>query len=245
MTPTLLLAALLSLQTPSTTVPTSDGPVLVLALDLEGVNIEPETAKAIDRFVFAALSEVEGIEATSQQDIRTLSTLEAERQAVDCSASSCLAELAGAMGARAIVFGNVTRLGSTTSITLSLFDSQTGKMQRQNIEAHDLGEVAGALRPAVRALVVSAGLGSEAAHRGDPPSPFFVTGLVGVGVGGAVLLGGVGTTVFSEVMLDNADQPGREKESWQLYGRLGLGAAAVGAVVVGIGAVMLLLPESP
>lgn len=40
-----------------------------------------------------------------------------------CGDSSCLAEIAGAMGAEFVVFGDVGKLGETFVINLNLFDN--------------------------------------------------------------------------------------------------------------------------
>lgn len=237
-----LLAAPLLLALAAAPAPTAAVPVL--ALDLEAVNVPPDTARAVNRLVVAALGELKGLHVTSQDDLRTLANLDAAKQAMDCSAESCLAEMAGALGARAVVFGSVTGLGATTSITLSLFDSSKGAIQRRAIEARSLDEVPPALRPALRALFEDAGLiAPEVAPQG--PSVLFLSGVGAAAIGGLALLGGATTTVVAEAQLQDATKPGPEKEPLQQVGQVGLVVAAAGAVVAAVGVALLLVPEEP
>lgn len=216
----------------------------MLALDLESVNSDPETTKAVSRLVVSALGEIPDVQATSQDDLRTLANLDAARQAMDCSATSCLAELAGALGARAVLFGSVTGLGGTTSIALSLYDSKSARISRRTVDAGDLGSVPTALRPAVRELLVDAGLLAIAAEP-PGPSPLFLGGVGAAATGGALLVGGAVTTAVCELQLQDAKMPGAEKEPLQQVGLVGLGVAAAGALLGSVGIVLLMLPEGP
>lgn len=236
----LLVAPLLLALSADAPVPTA--PLPVLALDLEAVNVAPDTARAVNRLVVAALGELPGLHVTSQEDMRTLANLDAAKQAIDCSAQSCLAEVAGALGARAVVFGSVTGLGSTTSITLSLFDSQTGLIQRRAIETRQLDEVPAALRPALRALFVEAGLIKVEL---PPPAPslWVYAGIGTAAVGALALVGGAVTTTVCELQLRSPTMAGAEKEPLQQAGQVGLVVAAVGALAGAAGTAMLILPE--
>lgn len=217
--------------------------LLVLALDLEAVNVEPDTARAIDRLLVASLGDLPGLQVTSQADLRKLADLDAAKQAVDCAAASCLAEMAGALGARAVVFGSVTGLGSTTSIAISLYDSKNGVIQRSTIEAKSLDDIPAALRPTLRDLFVDAGLIAPPAEAAAP-SAARLAGAGSATAGALALVGGAVTTTICELQLQNAAMPGPEKEPLQQIGRAALVVAGIGAVVGAVGAVMLLLPEA-
>lgn len=56
---------------------------------------------------------------------------EADRQGMGCTDSGCLAELAGAMGARFLVTGDITALGSTLLWSVSLVDQGSGDVVRR------------------------------------------------------------------------------------------------------------------
>jgi hypothetical protein len=64
-------------------------------------------------------------------DVRRMVELEAQKQSIGCSADSCLAEVAGAMGARFVVYGDVGRLGNSLNLTVGVFDAQLGRMARR------------------------------------------------------------------------------------------------------------------
>ncbi len=215
--------------------------VAVLALDLEAVNVEAETTRAVSRLVAAALGELEGLHVTSQDDLRTLANLDAAKQAMDCDATSCLAELAGALGARAVVFGSVTGLGSTTTLALSLFDSKSGLIERRTVETKSVDELPGALRPALRELFIDAGLLAPPAATSW--SPLIVAGAGTATLGALALVGGGVTSGVCEALLQDAAKPGVEKEPLQAAGRAGLIVAGAGAALGVVGAILLLLPE--
>ena len=68
--------------------------------------------------------------------------LEAEKQSIGCNDdSNCLAELAGALGADLVVYGELGKLGNQYMLQQSLFDTKAGKaitrisVQSESIEA--------------------------------------------------------------------------------------------------------------
>lgn len=63
----------------------------------------------------------------TRDDVKNAIAAEADRQSLGCAESSCLAELAGAMGARIVVYGSVGRLGDEMLMTLNLFDSDAAR----------------------------------------------------------------------------------------------------------------------
>ena len=99
----------------------------VLFLDLTAALVKPEEAKILTDMVSAELGQYDEYEAITSTDLRQMAALEAEKQSVGCSDSSCLAELAGAMGARYVIFGSVGKLGEKFILTLNLFDSVEAK----------------------------------------------------------------------------------------------------------------------
>jgi hypothetical protein len=99
----------------------------------------------------------------SSTDVRRIIELEGQKQALGCSADSCLAEVAGALGARFAIYGNVGRLGSTLNMTVSCFDAQAGRMaRRMTFRGASADALASDLEARVHELVESA-----AAARGD------------------------------------------------------------------------------
>jgi len=202
-----LLAALCvsQLAAPAPTAPAADadGRVRLLVLDLaaEG-GVDPSLVRTVAALVSADLATYRDLNVIDGADVKTMMELEGERQQVGCGDSSCLAELAGALGARLVVFGSVGVLGSKTVLHLNLFDSQTGQsVGRQFVEVDNPGELSRVLPRRLWLLLErfyrEAGLVLPPAPPEAPPAvapapergplPFILLGGGAVGViGGAV-----------------------------------------------------------
>jgi hypothetical protein len=96
----------------------------VLVLEPSASESDAETARAIASLLAVELSKIDRFDVLSNADVKRIIELEGEKQAMGCSTTSCLAELAGAMGANIVVFGELTRLGEVRSLTLNLFNSE-------------------------------------------------------------------------------------------------------------------------
>src|SRR5207248_3217749 len=64
-------------------------------------------------------------DVVSSKDFQTLLGMERQKAALGCGAdsSSCLSELAGALGARFVLSGSLARLGDTYQLSLQTLDS--------------------------------------------------------------------------------------------------------------------------
>ncbi|HEY4220937.1 MAG TPA: hypothetical protein VGO62_06330, partial [Myxococcota bacterium] len=110
----------------------------VLVLDLDAADVGKAEAKLIDELVTQSMARFDKYAVVSSADVRQLASFAANQTEAGCDSSSCLAEIAGAMGARYVVFGNIGKLGDLTIITLSLFDTASASANaRQRIESRD------------------------------------------------------------------------------------------------------------
>lgn len=136
-------------------VETVDERLKVIVLQLKSATLPAEQAGMITGLLTVVLSEFEAFEVVSDADVRQLVELEGEKQALGCEAdASCLAEIAGAMGARLVVFGEAGKLGSRYLVNLNLYDSQDAKsVGRAAITAPDLDAVVEGMPSAVESLV--------------------------------------------------------------------------------------------
>ena len=126
----------------------------VLFLDLTCTGVKPEVVETISDLVGAYLGEHKKYDVITGQDLRQMAQLEVEKQKSGCMDNSCLSELAGAMGARYVVFGKVGKLAERTIITLNLFDSKEAKaVDRAVVSAPDIGSVPDLLPAAVAKLM--------------------------------------------------------------------------------------------
>lgn len=104
----------------------------LLVFSFAGEGVEPRVVRSVERAVVQAADDA-GYEALSNQDIAAVLDVEAAKQAAGCEgASSCMAEVAGGMGASLVVTGTVVGLDAThfeLSLTL-LGDSATRVVAR-------------------------------------------------------------------------------------------------------------------
>ena len=99
-------------------------PARMLLLDLKATLIEEEVATVVTNLVSSELNRFKSLSLVTNADVKQMLALEAEKQTLGCADdSSCLAEIAGAMGARFVVYGDVAKLGSNIIITINVFDS--------------------------------------------------------------------------------------------------------------------------
>jgi hypothetical protein len=212
-------------------------PVRVLVLDLEPSGVTPDVAKSIDALVLQGAT-VDGVEVLAERDIRQLAELEAQKAEMGCDTSSCLAELAGALGAELVLFGSVGKLGGTTTVSLSLFDSKTTQIRRDSVNVEKLGALPREVPPRVRALV-EAGLGRAEVRSG--PNLLFWGGVGAIGLGGVGLVVGSTVIVLSELTIDDPSELGTRKADAQRNGLIGIGVFAVGTLVAVGGVVLVAL----
>lgn len=129
----------------------------VLVLDVKSSDLQKSEVETLTGLITAKLSRYPELETISGQDLKRLVDLEAQKQAAGCDEAGCLAEMAGALGAQIVIFGQAGRLGGTLVVTLDAFDAQRGvAVARQPIEASDVGQLPALVGPAVDRLVAAA-----------------------------------------------------------------------------------------
>jgi hypothetical protein len=114
-----------TLTTAPTTAPTTaqKKAMRTLSMDLEHRNVSAEQAQLITGMVAVELSTYDALDVVAGADIRRAMALEGDKQSMGCSAdASCLAEIADAMDAELVVFGEIGVLDGLTIINLNLYD---------------------------------------------------------------------------------------------------------------------------
>ncbi len=129
--------------------------VLLFANAGLAAGVDRASLSTLTNLVTISLSQHERFDVLASSDVREVVALEAEKQAIGCeSDASCLAEVAGAMGARFVVFGQLGTLGSLYVLTLNLFDSEAASAAgRVVLKADSLEGLAEKLDAAVARLV--------------------------------------------------------------------------------------------
>lgn len=117
-----------------------------------------QAARTLSSLAAIELARDARFDVLSTADLREVVALEGEKQALGCDvdSSSCLAEVAGAMGARFVVFGQLGKLGDAPVLTLSLYDSDEGRAPgRVVVRGDDAAEIADGIPQAMVDLVTS------------------------------------------------------------------------------------------
>lgn len=134
---------------------------LLLAHTSRAADVDDGTVNTLSRLLTTAMADKGVFQVTSSQELKSVIELEGEKQALGCeaNASSCLAEVASAMGARFVVFGQVGAIDNQLIMTLQLFDSNAsanvGRLVVQRASASELIE---ALPATVDQLINEGGL---------------------------------------------------------------------------------------
>jgi len=98
--------------------------VVTVALALALATPGADEAAVLTGLVATAAAEVEGVDVLTRADLRAALAVEGDKQALGCADESCLAEIAAALDARAVLFGSLGALDDERILQLNLFDSQ-------------------------------------------------------------------------------------------------------------------------
>lgn len=199
-----------------------------------GIVVDANAGKALGELTTVAASRHEVFDVISSADLRRAMDFEAERQSTGCTeeSTSCLADVAGAMGARFVVFGQVAILGSQIVLPLNLFDSQTSSsIKRVVIRATSMDELLNRIDGAMDELLAPA-VKEARASKERPRLLLMDLELPKPNAANAANAGGAQVTSAAPAAV-----PVEEKSSagvWMLGG--GSGIALVGGLLVGGGA---------
>jgi TolB-like protein len=218
-----------------------DAKMRVLVLDLEVGNADEHVVQALTRAVVDAISQRAELQVFAAEDLRQIVELEAEKAALGCDTSSCLAEVAGAMGARFVVFGGVTRVEDDLVLSLTVFDAEEAKPVNRKSYTHSSASrqlryapvlVDELLAPLGFAPIAEVAPDEEPASEGGGLGPVLLWSGVGVGALGAVGAA-VGLGVASWATLTLSDRTGSSTDKTTA---LSLGAPML--IVGGVGALV-------
>lgn len=147
----------------------------VLIMDLKNNGVADETLKTLQGVITVQISSYDALDVISGDDVRQLVALQAEKQNAGCDDSgSCMAEIAGALGASLVVFGDVGQLGELLVVNLNLFNVDLAQSQgRVTIEAPSLESFPGQLKPKIWDLLTPkmTALGFEVPERPEETEP--------------------------------------------------------------------------
>lgn len=154
---------------------------------------------AADRFAVALRQR--GVTVTTDRDVAAVLTVERQAQLLGCaeSSTSCLTELAGALGAPFLVSGHVSRIGSKVMLSIKVLQASNGSTlytlgtELPSVEVV-LEAVERAARPAADRILAAAADASPTLVTGSGPTsttgPWLLvaTGALAAGAGAALLI---------------------------------------------------------
>ncbi|MFZ9887006.1 MAG: hypothetical protein ACO3JL_05830 [Myxococcota bacterium] len=217
----------------------------IVVLELKGQNLqdrERELPLLFTDTVTQEVADVSGCQVVSQEELRELLSLEADRLACGAESISCIAEIGAALGAELVVSGALGRVGDEFQVSTRLLHSRDGQVKARSQRSVTRGEqgIRLAVQNAVRELFDAELLeeSPRATEREGSPSKFlFGTGVVTTALGTAALLGGGAVAALADSAL--ADPTQRDKDLMKTSGRIGVVVAASGIALGVIGAALI------
>jgi hypothetical protein len=157
-----VVAALLMMQAPASEAPASGEAAAseaqrpeavrekLLVLDVKSGDLSADQVATLTQMIASRAHRFAQVDAVSSADLRELATLEAEKQEAGCEGDSCLAELAGALGARYVLSTRAGKIGSSTVVSVQLYEATKGTVEaRDTVEVFDLDELPAKVSPLV------------------------------------------------------------------------------------------------
>jgi len=92
-----------------------------------GAGFDERAVGTVEELLLVALQHTGRLRVTGQSDIARLVGFERRRQLAGCEDSSCLAELAGALGVDFVASADLGRLGELRTVTFKLIDVRTAE----------------------------------------------------------------------------------------------------------------------
>jgi hypothetical protein len=210
----------------------------ILVMPLEARGVEEDAAVLLDGRLRSVLERRDGLKTYNPEDVQRAVDLSAEQAAVDgtCDTTSCLSELAGALGAELVLYGRVGKLGDTYLLQLDLFESAAGRsVRRIERQASALDGILDMVEPATFELIPP----SELRRRADEKRPPGEAGSMLRGTGGALAIAGGAALVLGGAAALTADwalgkDSGVDRDGRQLALDAGIPLVVTAAVGAGV-----------
>ncbi len=244
--------------------------VSLAAPGLQNANADPKVVGFFNEY-FAQQLVLQGLRVTTANEIQSLIGFERQKQLLGCTdaSSSCLAELAGALGVDGLVTGSVAKFGNTFAINLKIVSAQDSRAlsaasarlegerevldwltHQAKVSAAEVQRGLGGARPSAPAAPPAAVVAATApppTEQGSKLRPY--AWLPATGGAAALAIGGL---VYTASAGARAEPPERELppgESLTSYvdsnaalERAGLALGGLGLLGLAAGATMFLLP---
>lgn len=245
---------------------TAAQPIQLASMGFTQVKVPKALAASFEETFAARLGESGALRVTTQRDIITVLGVERQRQLVGCAeeSSSCLAELAGALGAEGFITGDVSQVGRVLQLNVKIISPAgktlfsalrrvaTGEAMLQELDAvaaDAVPKLISVLRPPVPVEAPRAVEVVAPAAKG--PSRPNVGAWVVAGVGGALVIAGAvaqGLAVSRFSLLGDVatlvPSPAALRDQGKLEQTVGLSLLGGGAAVLAAGLLWAVLGGS-
>lgn len=115
---------------PAKAKPAAKEPQTILVLDLtSGPDVPPNLPRTLsDQLAVQVRQSNPDARVLGMEDVRSMMALQAQRSRLNCQDVSCLAEIGGALGAKEVVNGSISRIGSNYVLTVKRVNAKQVKV---------------------------------------------------------------------------------------------------------------------
>lgn len=113
----------------------SEGQMSFALMNLAALGLDEEEVKNMTQVLSSSLKQIEGARVITQEDIRAMLELEASRQVLGCTDTSCVAEIGAALGVDRMVTGSVGLMGERYVVSLRLINPREGTVEARVTES--------------------------------------------------------------------------------------------------------------
>ena len=162
--------------------------VLVLSLKRSG-SIDENTAKLFDEVLAVELAEHKAfLNTMTGSDVKRILELEITKTAAGCDDTTCMTEIAEALGARYVINGRVGELGEQKIMTLSLFDTEANaSLERIQIQDENLEGLTTQMKTSLVKLIAPITPVSVDLSKASYAAPLWTTSFIVAGVATVVI----------------------------------------------------------
>lgn len=227
----------------------------IVVLEVKALDDESrKAASVLNESILTKLSRSGRYETIGQSDVAAMLGFERQKQLLGCSeeASSCLAELSGALGADYLLMGTVATLDRNFRVDLKIMDPSKGKViAREGALAGSVSGViveAEAMVPRMLAVISPPGSAPDAGLE-KSPGQSRVAPIALLAVGGGAVVGGAllinSALSFNERKDElTISEALRQRGQAEQLRNIGVAVAGAGVIAAGIGVLLFARGDS-
>lgn len=105
--------------------------VKIAVMQLKAPGFDREVVENLYGIMVAEIDSVEGMQVVSRDEIEAMLGFEQQKSLLGCDDTSCLAEIAGALGVDKVVAGKVGKVGNTYVININMIDHASARVEKR------------------------------------------------------------------------------------------------------------------